>query len=78
MLIRAKRLINDKDLYVYTPIEFEIENDWVRYIDYEFQKQIDEKTRELLKDFNINYITVKWNLKERVKKILLHIKKQYI
>jgi hypothetical protein len=49
----------------YIPIEFDIENDWFRYIDQDFQKQIDQKIIELLIEFKISFIICSWNLEER-------------
>ena len=57
------------DWLIYLPIEFEIENDWIRNIDKEFQKCIDIKIKYLLKHFDLPYETVKWWVQERVLQI---------
>jgi len=49
----------------YIPIELKIEDDWFRYIDVEFQKQINQKIIELLIEFKINFIICSWSLEER-------------
>jgi len=49
----------------YIPIELNIEDDWFRYIDKEFQKQINQKIIEILIEFNMNFIICSWTLEER-------------
>lgn len=67
-----KDSIKYKDLYdvvLYIPIEFELEKDWVRYEDLEFQKTIDERLKNIFRQLNISFITITWTFEERVKKL---------
>lgn len=50
----------------YIPIEFPIEDDWVRSTLKEFQEEIDYNIVELLKEFNITPILLTWSLEERL------------
>jgi len=50
----------------YIPIEFKLEDDWLRFIWDEFQQVIDDRILRLLKEFKINYITLTGTVKERV------------
>lgn len=52
------------DVY-YIPIQFELEQDWVRYIWDEFQEIIDDRIKRLLSEFKINYIELTGTVKER-------------
>jgi nicotinamide riboside kinase len=61
------------DLNFYLPPEIEIKKDWIRNEEKEYQKQIDEKIKEIYKKYNIKYIEITGNIQERVEKILLHI-----
>jgi hypothetical protein len=51
---------------IYIPIEFELEDDWIRFEDKEYQKEIDKRILNLLKEFNIPYKTISWTLQERI------------
>jgi hypothetical protein len=61
------------DYHFYVPIEFDIENDWVRHIDKEFQELISKKILAIYEKNNIKYITVTWTIQERVDLILTTI-----
>lgn len=62
------------DIIFYTPIEFNIEDDWVRHIDKEFQLEIDERIKYNLHmtacKTKTEIYTIKWTLKERVEKVM--------
>jgi nicotinamide riboside kinase len=60
---------NPYDLVFYIPIEFDMETDGVRKEDEEYRKEIDKNILELLTEFNVKYITIKWSLDERIKNI---------
>lgn len=61
------------DKVFYTPIEFPLEKDGVRFEDTRFQKQIDKKILEILDTFNIQYEELTGSIDERVQKVLDHI-----
>jgi len=64
---------NPYDQIFYLPIEFEIEDDWIRHIDSEFQKNIDLKIKEILQKFNLWYTLINWSIKNRTDLILKEI-----
>lgn len=55
--------------YCYFPIEFDVVDDGVRSIDEQFRSEIDEIIKHLLRDCNINPITVRGTVDDRVKKV---------
>jgi predicted ATPase len=57
------------DVYVYTPIEFEMVVDDVRPADSAYQVAIDEKVRNLLGHFGARTLTVRGTIDERVKAV---------
>jgi predicted ATPase len=59
--------------YFYIPIEFDIEEDGIRYLDPEFQKQIDSELQGLIKHFNLEVITLSGSIEERLEKLLKNI-----
>jgi len=63
------------DIIFYIPIEFEIEDDWIRHTDKDFQKTIDNRIKENLKKYNPakQIIELKWTVEERIKKALRYI-----
>lgn len=66
---------NIYDVIFYTPVEFEIENDWLRHIDKDFQKEIDQRIKYNLHITAIKYPdleihTITWSIEERVKKVM--------
>ncbi|PIU42974.1 MAG: hypothetical protein CO034_00565 [Parcubacteria group bacterium CG_4_9_14_0_2_um_filter_35_11] len=63
------------DFVFYLPIEFPMEEDGIRSIDPEFQKEIDRRFRKCLDEFNIKYIVLSGSIEERVKQALDHISK---
>lgn len=65
---------NNYDIVFYIPIEFKLENDWIRFEEKEYQKQVDRKILKLLKKYNIRYITITWNIDERLEQIKKSLK----
>lgn len=67
------------DIIFYTPIEFDIEDDWLRHIDWEYQKLIDQKLKANLSTFSsfydIEIVEAKWTLEERLNIIDKTLKK---
>ncbi len=53
------------DLYVYFPVEFELEADGVRPSDEKYRQDIDKVIVSLLEEYNINYIKISGNRFER-------------
>ena len=54
------------DIIFYIPIEFPLEKDWVRFEDENYQKEIDNNIISILKELNIEYITVSWTVEDRL------------
>jgi len=52
--------------YFYIPIEFELEDDGIRFIDKEFQHEVDVLIKRFLKDYNIPFKTLKGTVEERL------------
>jgi thymidylate kinase len=64
---------NNYDIIFYVPIEFEMEQDWIRFENETYRKQIDKKILKLLNKNNIKYIILQWSIQERVKQALKSI-----
>lgn len=58
----------------YIPIEFELENDGVRFTDIQGQKDIDLLMQQFLKDNNLPFITITGSVEERVNQVLSAMK----
>lgn len=58
-------------LFIYLPIEFDIEDDGTRPIDKEFQKAVDQAMRDLMYEFQITPLVVTGTVKERVEQIIV-------
>lgn len=50
----------------YIPIEFEIEDDGIRFMDKSFQLEVDRGIRDFIKSYHLDKIDVRGNIKERV------------
>ena len=59
-----------KSLFIYIPIEFDIEDDGVRPVDTEFQKKVDEALKKIIYEFDITPLVVTGTVKERMESIL--------
>lgn len=60
----------NKDIkYVYFPIEFGVEDDGVRSIDREFQRDIDERIVGIMDDLEIPYMVVHGTPEERIEQV---------
>ena len=64
--------------YPYTKIfllvpEFEIEQDWLRSNDKDFQEEIHENILTLLRELKLSFILLTWTVDERVNKLLKYI-----
>ena len=61
------------DIVFYIPIEFPMEQDWVRFENPKYQKVVDKRVKKLMKDNNIKYITITWTAEERAGQIQQHL-----
>lgn len=66
---KCTNLYKHIDLFVYLPIEFDIVDDGVRSLDNNLRKNVDNEIKDLLKCNNINYITLKGNVNERIESL---------
>ena len=62
------------DKVFYLPIEFPMEADGIRSNDLEFQKEVDGRYKECLKEFNIEYVALSGSVEERVNQAIKHLK----
>lgn len=62
----------EQDLYVYTPIEFELTEDGntLRPLDAEFQAAIDARIQSFLRVREVSYVLATGSIEERVEKVL--------
>lgn len=58
---------NKDVIYIYFPIEFELEGDGVRSVNKEYQKEIDHIITNLLKSTKVKYYTIHGSVEERMK-----------
>lgn len=63
----------EKSLFIYIPIEFDIENDGVRPTDKLFQKKVDACMRKLMYEFHITPLVVTGSVEERCHQVLVKI-----
>lgn len=61
-------------LFVYLPIEFNIEDDGVRPTDLEFQKKVDEEMRKLIYEFKITPLVASGSVDERVNTVMDYLR----
>lgn len=71
-----KRNLSDSNFIIYTPVEFLLEDDGMRDLDPEYQKEIDEDIKWALEELDLDYITVTGSPKERFNQILEEIYKR--
>lgn len=59
------------DNVIYVPIQdFGIEDDWLRFIDPVFQKQVQDRILEIVDDMWVEIVEVRGSVEERVSKVL--------
>lgn len=75
-ILRDHAIKNHKwyDHTIYIPIEFGIEDDGVRFTSDVFQMQIDETIQDILCEFWVDALEVRWSIIERKKIVLPLIK----
>ena len=65
-----KEMKNEKyDLTFYLPIEFDLEDDGIRFTDKDFQKKVDKELLYVLQKLRVPYITLSGSVEERKQKI---------
>lgn len=65
-----KEMKNEKyDITFYIPIEFDLEDDGIRFMDKSFQREVDEELLYALQMLRIPYITLRGSVEERKQKI---------
>lgn len=67
-----KKLIDRNAKYdhiFYIPIEFPIEDDWLRSLNIDFQRAIDKRYVKFLEESWLMYHEIKWSIEERISKI---------
>ena len=57
------------DLIIFTPIEFPLVKDGVRFEGKEFQQQVEDKILEILARYKINYKVVSGSVESRIKQV---------
>jgi predicted ATPase len=67
--IRTSGMLNEDVNYFYLPIEFEIEDDGVRFVDVELQKKVDEELQKSIKKYNIKVTKLTGSVEDRIKQI---------
>lgn len=64
----------NNSLFIYLPIEFNIEDDGVRPTDLEFQKKVDEEMRKLIYEFKITPLVASGSVDERVNTVMGYLR----
>ena len=59
----------DDITYIYLPIEFELEDDGIRYTDLSFQKDIDKRLIDLMREYKLPFQTVTGSVEDRVEQL---------
>lgn len=72
--LAERRLRSNYSHVFYLPIEFPIVLDGLRPDDPEFQAEIDDRLQRILRSHDIDYITVKGSVEERMEQISQHLK----
>jgi hypothetical protein len=67
--IRTSGMLNENVNYFYLPIEFELEDDGVRFVDVELQKKVDEELQKSIKKYNIKVTKLTGSVEDRIKQI---------
>lgn len=65
-------------VFVYTPIEFSIEDDGVRPTDIEYQHKVDAEMRKIISEFKLYCITVTGTVEERLLEIYSDLDKLFL
>ena len=61
------------DLVLYTPIEFRIEDDWIRHKDYIKRMNIDKRIRNYLDSTEMSHLYLTWTISNRIEIIWKYI-----
>lgn len=61
------------DKIVFLPIDFDLVDDWVRFTNLKFQREIQNHIIQILTDTNTHFHIITWDTEERVEKALEYI-----
>ena len=67
--IRNSGMLKEDVNYFYIPIEFELENDGVRFTDIDLQALVDEELQKSIKKYNIKVTKLTGSVEDRIKQI---------
>lgn len=59
--------------YAYIPIEFELEDDGVRFTDVEFQKDIDQRMLKFIEQYNLDITELRGSVDNRVQDFIFNL-----
>jgi len=65
-------------VFIYTPIEFPIEDDGVRPTDIEYQKKVDAEMKKIIDEYELCCITVTGTVEERLMEIYAELDKLFL
>ena len=67
--IRTSGMLKEDVNYFYIPIEFELENDGVRFTDIDLQKKVDKELKKSIKKYNLKVTKLTGSVEDRIKQI---------
>lgn len=68
--IKEADILNTKDvIWVYLPIEFELDDDGVRFMDKKLQENIDREFKKVINKYNIKVFEVRGSVEERIEQL---------
>lgn len=67
--IRTSGMLDENVNYFYIPIEFELEDDGVRFTDIDLQKKVDEELKKSIKKYNLKVTKLTGSVENRIKQI---------
>ena len=73
----ASQQMLKQSVFLYLPIEFPLEQDGVRPMDVEYQKQVDAAMRQLIYELDITPIVVSGTVEERMRTFMDHLEKVF-
>ena len=63
-------ILNTKDvIWVYLPLEFELDDDGVRFMDKKLQENIDREFKKVINKYNIKVFEVRGSVEERIEQL---------
>lgn len=67
--IRTSGMLSENVNYFYLPIEFELEDDGVRFTDIDLQKKVDKELKKSIKKYNLKVTKLTGSVENRIKQI---------